>query len=195
MALPFWAELLVYVLYAVFALTLAIVTFVRTGSIAKSTKLFKELFMKYDTIDSKKKTKFKGQEFTEYIVDYILDNQTNELSPLPNKKNIQAEIQSHLECALERALEKFLPNVVSETSDPAEEYQHSSADLAVLGESMELAEYYREKLGLSDNASVSDIYAALDKHSVALKSKINDVTSKLKSKKEETNTNEKKESL
>lgn len=127
--------------------------------------------MKFDTFESKK-SKTYGQSFSELVDDYILNPENNELEKLPVKKNIQAKIQSYLDCALERSLERLMPNVVSETEDVAEEYSHTKEDLAILGESLELAEHYRDELGLSPELSASEVFSAVSKHAEDLKNKL-----------------------
>lgn len=148
-----------------------LVTFVRTFSISKSINNFKEVVMKYDTFDSKKKKEFK-QEFSEFIKNYIYNPDTKLLEELPTLKNIQAEIQSYLDCALERALEKFLPNVVSEVDDISEDFNNTALDLATMAEAMETAEQYRDMLNIPATATLSDIYSAMDKHAQELKLKL-----------------------
>lgn len=168
-----WFDYVLQCLPFVLAFIAFIITFVRTGSVKKSLRDFKEVFeVKYRTFDTRDKTAPKPTEFSPYVDDYVLNPDTNELEKLPNPKNIQAKIDSYIECALDRSLEKFMPNVVSEIDDVSEQYSRSREDLASVGEAMEIAEEYRDKFGLSDNASIADIYSELDKHSRVLKDKL-----------------------
>lgn len=164
-----------------------LITLIRTGSIKKSINSFIEVFeMKYKTVDDKKSSDFK-QSFSKLVDDYIYNPDTKLLEVLPSKKDLQAYINSHLDCALERALEKFLPNVVNVDDSVVEDYSRSKEDLAVLAQSMELAEDYRDKFGLSDNCSVADIYAKIDEYAKNLKVHLSSVRDKKLKKEGENN--------
>lgn len=141
-----------------------VVTFIRTGNIKKSIRDFKEVK------DMAKDERKYAQTFSETKKDYILNPATNELEELPLPKNIQDKIQSYIDTCLDSALEKFLPKV--EEVDEYADYTQRIDDLAALGEYMELAEDYRERLGLGDKASVADIYAAVDKSAKELKARL-----------------------
>lgn len=165
-------ELFVSLIFGVLGLIIFIITFIRTGSIKKSFNNFCEVNdLKYKTYSLHLKNGTKGQEFSEFVDDYVLNPDTNELEVLPNKKNIQAYIQSYLDTALDKALEKFMPNVVQEVDDVAD-YQNAVQDLSLLAEGIEQAELYREKFNLPDNYSVAQIYEYLDKYSKSLKEKM-----------------------
>lgn len=150
----------------------ALFVYVRTRSLVKSLNFLKEnLFMgKFKTSDTNGVVQ---QSFSDTIPDYVLNPQTNELEELEVPKNVQVFIQSYIDCALERALERYLPKETDNMEpDPREEYETAVADLAVLGEAMEQAEFYRERFGLSNRASIADIYAEVDKQAQLLKVKI-----------------------
>lgn len=146
--------------------------------------------MKYETVDSKRKCPYVGQTFTDYVKDYILNPGTNELEELPKLKNVQAYIQSFLCTCLEASLEKFLPKIEN-AEDVTADYTQRLNDLAVLGDYMELAEEYREKLNLPDTASVAEIYAAVDKSAQDLKCKLDNAEVKDNGKSETPPSNEK----
>lgn len=150
----------------------AVFVYVRTRSLVESLNYLKEsLFMgNFKTLESNGSVQ---QSFSETVPDYVLNPQSNELEELEVPKNVQVYIQSYIDCALERALERYLPKETDNMeADPREEYEASVADLAVLGEAMEQAEVYREKFGLSNHASIADIYAEVDKRAQLLKEKI-----------------------
>lgn len=164
-----WQSVLTIVI-DVIALVCFIITFVRTGNIKKCISDFEEVFkLKYKTVNSSRK-KY-TQTFTPEVEQYVLNPANNELEVLPVKKNIDDYIQSHIETCLERALERFLPKVQDDDNVVAD-YTSRVDDLASLGEAMEIAEGYREQFGLSDKASIADIYAAVDKSAKDLKAKL-----------------------
>lgn len=168
-------------LYVGFVLLLGLIEFFRTGSLKRSVKKISEVIdLNYRTIDSKRQEDVVSQEFSEFKSSYVLNEDSNELEELEVPINIQAQIQSYLSSALENALERFLPGVLDEVGEQVAHYQDTVVDLADLGQAMETAEFYREQLGLSDKASMSDIYSAVDKLSQEYKSAIGKVTVKQK---------------
>lgn len=164
-------DVVLAILSAVVGLLCFVVTFVRTGSIRKSIDNFKEVYVKYDTVDSKVK-KPTSQSFSDYKDDYILNPATNELEKTEIPKNIQAYIDSFVECALDRALQRFLPDNVVEDKVSYADYTQKIDDLSIIGQSMELAESYRDKYNLPDNYSFAQIYEFVDKQASEIKSKI-----------------------
>lgn len=175
-------DLVISVLTIVIAIVGAIITFVRTGSVKKSIKNFEEVFnMKYKTSESKR-DKY-SQSFTPYVDDYMYNPVTGDIEKLPTQKNVDDYIQSHIETCLERALEKFLPKQVQE-DDSVADYTQSVEDLATMGDAIELAEYYRDLMGLPDNYSIGQIYGEVDKRSKLLKEKLNSKEEPVKAEKE-----------
>lgn len=176
-----YVKLVLVVLFALCSPSLLAVTlrFVRQNR-ARLNMILSELQTALNLIPTEETMKYKtessvkSQEFTPYEKDYVLNPVSNELEEKPISKNVQEYIQSHIDCALERALERFLPKVTAEVDD-VEEYTSSVADLAVLGEAMEVAEAYREQFGLSEKFSMADIYAEVDKRAQELKSKLGQV--------------------
>lgn len=146
--------------------------------------------IKYKTAEAVQAELAKGQEFSETIKDYILDPVTNELEESPVPKNVQAEIQSYIDVALDRALEKFLPQVATEVDDVEDNYTAVAQDLASMGDAFDLAEEYREKLGLGADVSVADIFAKVAERAETLKQTLMNKTQK---KEEEKNESEKEE--
>lgn len=150
-----------------------VVVYFRTGNIKKSINTMLEVLnVKYKTFELSKEGKpSKSQSFSEYVDDYLLNPSTNELEMLTVQKNIQALIQSHVDCALQRALEKFIPSNCQDDNLVAD-YTQSVDDLSRLAEGMEAVEFYRDKLGLPDTYSVSQVYECVDKYAKSLKEKI-----------------------
>ncbi|QXN75027.1 hypothetical protein [Microvirus mar9] len=160
-----------------------IVTLITKRSVSSATKTFKEIINMSDLPKDLASKRVKlSQSFSEIVPDYVLHDTTNELERSPIDKNIQNYIDSFIETALERALQKFtVPNAVED--DTVVDYTQSVDDLASLAEAMEIAENYREKLGLSDTASIADIYSAVDKESVKLKSQLNNYKERVENEK------------
>lgn len=184
-----YQDFILFALACIISIICFMITFIRTGSVTKALKDFKEVNenMKFKTLSANSKIEHK-QEFSDYVPDYVLNPVTNELERLEINKNIQAYIDSHVETALEHALEKFLPKVVEE-DDNFVDYTQSVSDLGSLGEAMEIAEGYRERFNLPDSYSMSDIYSYVDNKSVELKKKLeerNKEVSNGKSEKKET---------
>lgn len=174
MSCDFWSLLannLDVVLSCVVGLLCFMVTLFRTGSIKKALNELKEFekMITYKTAEVQQSKPAKGQEFSETIKDYILDPVTNELQESPVPKNVQAVIQSHIDVALDRALERFLPNVQSEVDDVEQNYTEVSQDLASIADAFDLAEDYREKLGLGADVSVDEIFKKVAERADMLK--------------------------
>ncbi|QXN75022.1 hypothetical protein [Microvirus mar7] len=179
-------------------------TFFRTKSLRKSvdavstvfaalTTTEKELAMKYKTLQDNEKTReAAAQTFSPYRDKFILNPDNNELEKLPTPENLQEIIDSYLECALERALEKFLPKNVVESEEVADDYTAHVADLASFADAMDVAEEYRERLGLPDSYSMAQIYEAVDKEAKQLKLKLDSLTQKKKVQEDSENEDKKK---
>lgn len=148
----------------------------RTGSVRVSLKNFLdgENMIKPMSLKQAEKEKPAPQSFSEYKKDYVLNSATNELEVLPNPVNIQAKIDSYLECALDRVLERLTPNVVEERDTIQEDFQNSVDDLASLGEAMEVAEEWRDRLDLPASYNMAQIYAAVDERAQKLKKSLSD---------------------
>lgn len=169
--LQFLAENWVDLLFPFLGVFSFVVTFFRTSNVKESINNFKEVLdlKGYHDLSSGKVV---SQTFSDTKPDYVLNPVTNELERKPIDKNIQEYIQSFLESSLERALEKFLPQNVTESENTYADYTKSVEDLSLIGESMDIAEEYREKFNLPDNYSMADIYSFVDKQAQGLKSKL-----------------------
>lgn len=160
---------------------LAVISFIVTLLVKRSVK--KSINSFSEVMDLKNKSKFlteetrcsSSQSFSETVPDYHLNADTNELEVLPSPRNIQAKIDSYIESALDRALKRFVPEVSATVDDVAEQLDTSTLDLSSMAQAMEIAESYREQLGLPDSYSISDIYGAVDKHSQELKKRLSEL--------------------
>lgn len=174
------------VVLSIFAIAVSVIfgalTLFRTGSVKDSMKVMSQvqdsliqflyggsMVTKYKTLKTNESDRKKATEFTPYKDKYILDPSTGEIEKLPTPENIQDKIDSFLECALERALERFAPKNVAEVDDVAEGYSRCVDDLAGLASAMEIAEEYRDQLGLSEGLSMAQIYEKVDERAKQLK--------------------------
>lgn len=158
-------------------LVLFFVNYLRTGKIDKELTDFinKEVqTLKFKTPNTA--TTIVAQKFSESIPDYRLNPATNELERLPIDKNIQAYIDSYIDCALDRILDKFLP-AEQPTDQQFVELEQMQLDLAQAGEMFDLAEEYREKFGLPDDLSVSQVFERVQQESDKL---AKDIDSRMK---------------
>lgn len=169
-----YGDIIFSLLFSVVSVVCFFVTFLRTGSVKKSLCEVREL-IKFKTSLTEQAPK--AQEFTSEVKDYVLNPVTNELEELEIPKNVQEYIQSFVNVALDRALERFMPKDVQE-SDVVCDYAQASTDLSVLAESLEVAEAYREKLGLPDTYSIAQIYEAVDVEAKRLKGEIDKIHKK-----------------
>lgn len=172
--LSLYCEYVVAGIFFILAVVSFLVTLFTKRDVTKSIKSFEEVLnlpKKYLTAETRKIVQ---QEFSEEVPDYVLSARTNELQVSSISKNIQDYINSHIDTALERALQRFtVPNVIDE--DVVEDYTKKTDDLSSMAEAMEIAEYYRDAFNLPVTASISDIYAAVDKKASELKLKIKEV--------------------
>lgn len=106
------------------------------------------------------------QSFDKLVPIYRLNKVTNELEKTDEFVDIQEQIESYKEMALQSMLDRFMPKLVDETAD----YTHVQNDLDYLTECFNVAEDYRERLNLSESASVQDVFAKMKEYSDRLKS-------------------------
>ena len=133
--------------------------------------------MKFKTYDDWHKRDY-AQTFSNEKTCYVLDEASGELVPLATKKDLQAEIDSYLSTRLEEVIGKFINTHDSPEEVVQADYSSSRADLAMLGEAIELADEYRERLHLPANLSVEQVFSEVDKLSDSLKQRLSDVNLK-----------------
>lgn len=109
-----------------------------------------------------------SQSFDNLVPIYRLNKATNELEKTDDFIDIQEQINSFKEQALESMFERFMPKI----EDGMADYSNLKGDLDMLTESFAVAEEYREKFGLSDSASIQDIFKYVDNYSKELKKKL-----------------------
>jgi hypothetical protein len=111
-----------------------------------------------------------SQSFKNLVPVYRLNKVTNELEKTDDFIDVQQQIESFKDMALQSMLERFMPNqkLIDQTAD----FTAVKGDLDMLTETFDIAEEYREKLGMSDTATVQEIYAKMKSYSEDLKSKI-----------------------
>lgn len=120
--------------------------------------------IKYQRLED---VEFLPEEFSQFVDDYIYNPVTNQLTVSPVKKDVQAYIESFADSSLDVALDKFL-NVATDDQDEVADVTRDMTDLAVMAEMYERAEEYREKFGLSDDMSISQIYGFVGDKSAEL---------------------------
>lgn len=155
----------VYMIVLACGSVFAIVNFFRTGNVKKLQNELKELFdnMKFRLPDYQEQKGFDkstvSQDFTGSHLkkDYVLNEVEDVLVEKPEKIDIQKMIDSCVETSLERALQRYLPQDVQDVDEVAD-FTAVSNDLENFSQVIDIAEEYREKYGLSDDMSVSDIY-------------------------------------
>lgn len=149
-----------------------IVTFIRTGSVKKALQNLNLIqgvtnmtTRAPDYHQSANENDESIQSFENTRTDYVLNRHTNELEEKPEKIDLQSLINSAVDTALDRVLQKLMPDG-SEIPDTIEtDYENSIGDLDDLAQAMDIAEEYRERLGLPLEMSVSDIYKRVGEYS------------------------------
>ncbi|UPW41583.1 hypothetical protein [Peromfec virus RodF8_50] len=101
-----------------------------------------------------------GQSFDPLVTQYRFNKTTGELEELPDKLDIQKFVDSSLNTSLEAMFDKFLSptptdNILADLTDTRDKLDR-------LSDAMEFADELREKYGLSDDTSLSDVYGVLE---------------------------------
>ena len=122
-----------------------------------------------------------SQSFTPYSPEYVYNPATRELELVSaTGKNDQAKIDSFIEFALDRILARFSDSAelyrksvkADDDEDVVADYSSVSSDLGALGDAFDIAEDYREKFGLADSMSFSDIMKFVGDRAAELKTKL-----------------------
>lgn len=173
-------EVVIEIVKYVLLFSLAVLLYRKTGNI----KFLKEVYedMKYRTQNynvSENVDKKSGevvttilrssQSFSKLLPVYRLNEVTNELEKTTDVIDVSELVESCRDSALNSMLERYLPKIIDETAD----YTQVKDDLDFLSQTFDVAESYREKLGLSDKLSVQEVFAHMDKYAKELKAKIN----------------------
>ena len=101
------------------------------------------------------------QDFTgcELVTDYKYDEVTGELIELPTKRDVQAEIDSFASTALENVFDRVMPVKDLPPEEQAVEYrQRITDDLELLAQASQVAEDYKEQMGLDNKLSITEVY-------------------------------------
>lgn len=98
-----------------------------------------------------------AQTFNPLLKQYRLNKRTNQLEELDDPLDIQQLIDSKVETALDRTLARLSPQqpLDGAVTDCTEDYQD---DLDLIADAMDVAEDYREKLGLADDVPVDQVF-------------------------------------
>ena len=114
-----------------------------------------------------------GQIFDPLVPQYKLNKHTDELEEQPDKLDVQKLINSNKECALDKMLDKLMPYDETGADNLQGRIDDTYDDLDVLSEAMDTAEDYRDKLGLTPETSLMDVYRAVDKYRLELREELN----------------------
>lgn len=162
---------------AVFSLVAFIVTLVKTRSLKHALSAIKEVDdMKLKTVRyNGDASTVSAQHFENLQTDYTLDRVTNSLKEKDEKIDLQAQINSVRPSTLDELLDRLLP-VVDETLRTAQsDYRTLSDDLYEMGKAFEAAEFYRDRLGLSDDLSFIQVMEAVQAKGQELGRRIDDL--------------------
>ena len=170
------------ILQVIFFFIISIMLYRKTGNIKYLQEVLTDI-MKYrtenynvtETVDKKSgevtlTSSTPSQSFKNLVPVYRLNKVTNELEKTDDFIDVQQQIESFREMTLQSMLERFMPNqkLVDETAD----FTNVKGDLDLLTETFDVAEEYREKFGMSETATVQEIFAKMKSYSEDLKSKI-----------------------
>lgn len=159
----------------------SVILFFRTGN----KKYLKEVndMIKYRSTSLNKvstdgKNYSQNFEGTKYKPVYRLNKVTGELELTDEVIDITELINSAKEYCLNACLERFIPQNTDEESVVRESYDSTLTNLDELTYALELAEEYRDKFGMSIDASFEDIFKRVNDESVVLKSKLDSLKKK-----------------
>lgn len=162
-------------------LFVTVVNWFRSG---KSAKTVKEEFMKFRNANyfadlaAEDKAK-QGQVFNPLVTQFRLNERTNQLEELPDKLDIRELVRSELHTALEPTLARLMPDD-DEEDEIVRIIDSSADDLDTLNEAFEVAEEWRDRLGLGDEVSHSDIFKHIQEYRDQLSDKLKNVGDKFK---------------
>lgn len=150
-----------------------------------------EVLMKYRTSNFQDTEKVSGQNFVGLKPIYRLDKTTGNLVETGEFVDIQEMINSSIETCLENCLKRFLPDDTLEESNLEYNYSRAVDDLDAIRYATELANEYKDKLGLDPSLGVKEVFDEVGKYSQSLKGRL-DLMAKKKEVKDETQKNEQK---
>ena len=114
-----------------------------------------------------------GHTFSRYVQQFVLNERTNELEEVEPLDIVQL-VNSNVESCFQSALQRLLPTP-SEEADSVVDLSQVSDDLDFLSEAMETAEMWRDRLNLSQDISVQDIFAKVEQYEANLLKKQKEV--------------------
>lgn len=138
---------------------------------ASDMKFRKPTYRETLTEDDKKS---EVKSFKSLVPQYRLNKVTNlleESEPL----DIVKLVQSSVETALSNVLERLMPETPKETLYA--DYTQTADDLDILAEALDVAESYREKLGLSDELSAEEVFGKMSSYASDIEKKLKEIQS------------------
>lgn len=151
---------LISILSFVFMAVFAVLLYRKTGNIKYLEEVFQD--MKYRKENYQDKEPVKGQTYSKYVDVYRLNKATGLLEKEDTPIDIDELIKSSMNNILDVILDKFLPNNTPIVDEVAQR-DVLRDDLDILQEGFEIAQEMRERYKLSDDMSVQDIFAYVNK--------------------------------
>lgn len=150
------------------------------GSRSTNSK-FKEVIkmLLYRTPDYRQAEDAEAQSFDRYKKQYELDNRTDTLVAKEQKLDVQALVDSKRESCLDKSLQRLMPDV-AEQSDMIADYTDTRDDLDMLADAFEVAEAWRDRLGLGDDVSVGDVFEKIKTYEHELKERLKEANDNAK---------------
>lgn len=143
------------------------------------------LTMLYRTPDYRECEDTQAQSFSRTKPMYELDTRTNSLVKQENELDIQELINSRLDSCLQKALERLMPDE-TEKDGLIADFTDTRDDMDVLAEALDVAETWRDKLGLPEDMPTAAIFGEMTKYEQSLKTKLKEVSNNGKAQKSET---------
>uniref|UniRef100_A0AAU8AUE6 Uncharacterized protein n=1 Tax=Dulem virus 83 TaxID=3145794 RepID=A0AAU8AUE6_9VIRU len=145
-----------YIFFAVYLLV-SFVLYFRTRNNKYLMEVLNEV--KYRLPDYREREPAEAQSFDTMKPVYRLNKQTNELELTDEVIDMQELLNSAKDYCLSACLERFLPTqTVDETVAQRNAYYD---DLDIMTQYYDIADEYREKLGLDDTISAEKVYEAM----------------------------------
>lgn len=145
-----------YIFFAVYLLV-SFVLYFRTRNNKYLMEVLNEV--KYRLPDYREREPAEAQSFDTMKPVYRLNKQTNELELTDEVIDMQELLNSAKDYCLSACLERFLPTqTVDETVAQRDAYYD---DLDIMTQYYDIADEYREKLGLDDAVSAEKVYEAM----------------------------------
>lgn len=157
-------EIIKIIIYVI----LTVILFIRTGNKKYMEELKNMIYRKENYQDKEKE---KGQTFSQFKPVYRLNKATGLLEKTDEVVDVNELVNSCKDACLNALLERFMPCQTIE--DVAQvEVNAMQDDLDIATETVNLANYYKEKFALPVETSIEDVFKVVNQKSQELKTKI-----------------------